>query len=130
VGHHSGSGSRAWNDVAVEVETEATVTITLDQQSVTATGSGNGPVNALDAALRSALGDRYSAIDTLRLTDFKVRVLETGRGTGAVTRVLLDTTNGEDTWTTIGVSENIIEASWQALADSMVYGLLKEENKL
>jgi len=129
IGHRSGSGSRAWNDVAVEVETEATVTISLDQQSVTATGSGNGPVNALDAALRSALDDRYTAIDALRLTDFKVRVLETGRGTGAVTRVLLDTTNGEDTWTTIGVSENIIEASWQALVDSMVYGLLKTENK-
>ena len=129
IGHRSGSGSRAWNDVAVEVETEATVTIALDGRTETATGSGNGPVNALDAALRSALGDRYPAIDALRLTDFKVRVLETGRGTGAVTRVLLDTTNGEDTWTTIGVSENIIEASWQALADSMVYGLLKEENK-
>ena len=129
VGHRSGSGSRAWNDVAVEVETDATVTIALDGRTETATGSGNGPVNALDAALRSALGDRYPAIDALRLTDFKVRVLETGRGTGAVTRVLLDTTNGEDTWTTIGVSENIIEASWQALVDSMVYGLLKEENK-
>jgi len=129
IGHRSGRGSRAWNDVAVEVETEATVTIALDGRTETATGSGNGPVNALDAALRSALGDRYPAIDALRLTDFKVRVLETGRGTGAVTRVLLDTTNGEDTWTTIGVSENIIEASWQALADSMVYGLLKEENK-
>ncbi|MDE0928252.1 MAG: citramalate synthase [Acidimicrobiales bacterium] len=129
IGHRSGSGSRAWNDVAVEVETEATVTIALDGRTETATGSGNGPVNALDAALRSALGDRYPAIDALRLTDFKVRVLETGRGTGAVTRVLLDTTNGEDTWTTIGVSENIIEASWQALVDSMVYGLLKTENK-
>ena len=60
----------------------------------------------------------------MHLTDFKVRVLDTNKGTGAVTRVLLDSTNGERTWTTIGVSSNIIEASWQALLDSVVYGLL------
>ena len=87
----------------------------------------NGPVNALDAALREALETRYPALGKLRLTDFKVRVLETSKGTGAITRVLLDTTNGEQTWTTIGVSENIIEASWQALVDSIVYGLMNTE---
>ena len=91
---------------------------------VIATAEGNGPVNALDTALRSALGDRYPALTSVHLTDYKVRVLDTARGTGAVTRVLVDSTNGDRTWTTIGVSENIIDASWQALYDSLVYGLL------
>ena len=71
---------------------------------------------------RSAPSSR--ALDDMHLTDYRVRVLDTGRGTGAVTRVLVDTTDGERTWTTIGVSENIIEASWQALYDSIVFGLL------
>ena len=124
VGHRSGSGSRAWNDVAVEVETEATVRLRLDGELVDATGEGNGPVNALDAALRQARGGRYPSLERLRLTDYKVRVLETSRGTGAVTRVLLDSTDGERSWSTSGVSENIIEASWQALVDSFVFGLL------
>ena len=124
VGHRSGSGSRAWNDVAVEVETEATVRLRLDGELVDATGEGDGPVNALDAALRRALGGRYPSLERLRLTDYKVRVLETSRGTGAVTRVLIDSTDGERSWSTIGVSENIIEASWQALVDSFVFGLL------
>ena len=124
VGHRSGSGARAWNDVTVDMETEATVTIWVDDECRIATGEGNGPVNALDAALRDALGDAHPGLARLHLTDFKVRVLESDRGTGAVTRVLLDTTDGERTWTTIGVSANIIEASWQALVDSIVYGLL------
>ncbi len=124
VGHRSGSGSRAWNEVAVDVETEATVKLWIDEERVIATGEGNGPVNALDAALRDALGPRHPTLDRLHLTDYKVRVLETSRGTGAVTRVLIDSTDGERSWSTIGVSENIIEASWQALVDSVVYGLL------
>jgi 2-isopropylmalate synthase len=110
--------------VAVEVETEATVKLHLDGERMVATGEGNGPVNALDAALRKALDDSFPQLERLHLTDFKVRVLETRQGTGAVTRVLIDTTNGEQTWTTIGVSENIIEASWQALVDSLVFGIL------
>jgi len=124
VGHRSGSGARAWNDVAVDMETEATVKIWVGDERRIATGEGNGPINALDAALRDALGDAHPGLARLHLTDFKVRVLESDRGTGAVTRVLLDTTDGERTWTTIGVSANIIEASWQALVDSIVYGLL------
>ena len=128
VGHLSGSGSRAWNDVAVEVDTEATVSIQVDGKIVEASGQGNGPVNALDSALRQAIGSRYPVLENLRLTDYKVRVLETSKGTGAITRVLLDTTNGEKTWTTIGVSENIIEASWQALVDSIVYGLMNTQD--
>ena len=124
VGHRSGSGSRAWNEAAVEVETEATVKVQVGDERLEATGRGNGPVNALDAALRSVLEGWFPQLDRLHLTDFKVRVLETRQGTAAVTRVLIDTTNGERTWTTIGVSENIIEASWQALVDSLVYGIL------
>jgi 2-isopropylmalate synthase len=89
-----------------------------------ATAEGNGPVNALDGALRRALGSRFPGLDRLHLIDYKVRVLDTAKGTGAVTRVLIDSTNGDRTWTTIGVSENIIEASWQAMYDSVVFGLL------
>ncbi len=122
--HRSGTNARLWNDVAVDVETSATVKVWVDDTRHLAVGEGNGPVNALDAALRNALGDIYPALDRISLTDFKVRVLETGKGTGAITRVLLDSTDGSREWTTIGVSENIIEASWQALVDSLVYGLL------
>jgi len=122
--HRSGTNARLWNDVAVDVETSATVKVWVDDTRHLAVGEGNGPVNALDAALRNALGDIYPALDRISLTDFKVRVLDTGKGTGAITRVLLDSTDGTREWTTIGVSENIIEASWQALVDSLVYGLL------
>ena len=122
--HRSGTGARAWNDVSVEVETEATVKLWVDGKRCVAVGEGNGPVNALDTAVRNALGDRYPALASIALTDYKVRVLDTQKGTGAVTRVLIDSTDRHKVWTTIGVSENIIEASWQALADSVVYGLL------
>ncbi len=91
------------------------------------TAEGNGPVNALDGALRKAIGSRYPALDGVRLTDYRVRVLDTGHGTGAVTRVLVDSADGERTWTTIGVSENIIEASWQALYDSVVFALVQAD---
>jgi 2-isopropylmalate synthase len=106
------------------VTTEATLKVHVAGERVIATAEGNGPVNALDTALREALGDRYPAVATVHLTDYKVRVLDTAKGTGAITRVLVDSTNGDRSWTTIGVSENIIEASWQALYDSLVYGLL------
>jgi 2-isopropylmalate synthase len=104
--------------------TEATVKVSIGDVRVVATAEGNGPVNALDSALRHAIGSSYPALDGIHLVDYRVRVLDTGRGTGAVTRVLIDTTDGEIVWTTIGVSENIIEASWQALFDSIVYGLV------
>ena len=104
--------------------TEATVKVHVDGERVIRTAEGNGPVNALDAALREAIGSKFPALAKLHLTDYKVRVLDTNRGTGAVTRVLLDSTDGDRTWSTIGVSDNIIEASWQALSDSVVYGLL------
>ncbi len=106
------------------VTTEATVKVRVGGERIVATAEGNGPVNALDAALRGAIGPRFPVLANIHLTDYRVRVLDTGKGTGAVTRVLVDTTDGEAVWTTIGVSENIIEASWQALYDSVVFGLL------
>jgi 2-isopropylmalate synthase len=104
--------------------TEATVKVVVGDDRVIATAEGNGPVNALDAALRQAIGPVFPQLAHVHLTDFKVRVLDTNRGTGAVTRVLIDSTDGDRTWTTIGVSENVIEASWAALSDSIVFGLL------
>jgi len=108
-----------------EVVTEATIKVHVGDERVLAVAEGNGPVNALDAALRQAVGGAYPELARVHLTDYRVRVLDTSSGTGAVTRVLLDSTDGERTWSTIGVSDNIIEASWQALADSIVYGLLR-----
>jgi 2-isopropylmalate synthase len=110
------------------VSTEATVKVRVRGERVVATAEGNGPVNALDSALRQAIGKYYPPLAHIHLTDYRVRVLDTNLGTGAVTRVLIDTTDGEITWTTIGVSENIIEASWQALYDSIVYGLLHSDD--
>ena len=86
-------------------------------------------MNALDAALRSALAGRLPALSKIHLTDFRVRVLDAADAagnadTGAVVRVLIDTTNGDETWTTVGVSPNVIEASWTALVDALVFGLL------
>ena len=106
------------------VMTEATVKVHVGAERIVAVAEGNGPVNALDGALRGAIGPRFPVLASMHLTDYRVRVLDTGRGTGAVTRVLVDTTDGQRTWTTIGVSENIIEASWQALYDSILFGLL------
>ncbi|MHB1925496.1 MAG: alpha-isopropylmalate synthase regulatory domain-containing protein, partial [Acidimicrobiales bacterium] len=109
---------------AGEVVTEATIKVWVGDERIVATAEGNGPVNALDGALRQAVGNRFPQLTRIHLTDYRVRVLDTNKGTGAVTRVLLDSTDGERTWATIGVSDNIIEASWAALVDSIVYGLL------
>jgi 2-isopropylmalate synthase len=86
-------------------------------------GEGNGPVNALDAALRKALVEFYPEVQEIRLTDYKVRVIDEASGTEATVRVLIDSSDGESSWTTVGSSANIIEASWLALADSLEYGL-------
>jgi 2-isopropylmalate synthase len=107
------------------VTTEATVKLYVGGKRKIATEEGNGPVNALDRALRAALDGAFPALERVHLTDYKVRVLDTNKGTGAVTRVLIDSTDGDGTWTTIGVNENIIEASWQALLDSIQFGLLR-----
>ena len=124
-----GSGSRAWNEISVDVDTRAVVDLDVNGKQLVGVGDGNGPVNAIDTALRSVLIDTYPELEQIFLVDYKVRVLDTEKGTGAVTRVLLDSSNGEETWTTIGVSENIIEASWQALVDSIVYGLLRARSE-
>ncbi|HEV3378039.1 MAG TPA: alpha-isopropylmalate synthase regulatory domain-containing protein, partial [Thermoleophilaceae bacterium] len=106
------------------VETEATIKIWVDAERYVRTAEGNGPVNALDKALRDAIGERYPHLRDIQLVNFKVRILDERKGTGAVTRVLLDASDGADTWGTIGVSENIIEASWEALVDSLEAGML------
>jgi 2-isopropylmalate synthase len=107
------------------VMTEATVKLFCEGQRFVATGEGNGPVNALDRALRLAIGGFYPQLDAIELTDFKVRVLDEKKGTGAVTRVLIVSDDQIESWGTVGVSENIIEASWEALVDSIEYGLTR-----
>jgi 2-isopropylmalate synthase len=103
------------------VETEATIKIHVDGERYVRVAEGNGPVNALDRALRAAIADRHPHLTDIELTNYKVRILDESHGTGAVTRVLLDSSDGEREWGTIGVSENIIEASWEALVDSLEY---------
>jgi 2-isopropylmalate synthase len=104
--------------------TEATVKVWVGDQRHVHTSEGNGPVNAIDSAMRAAVGGSYPQLSKVHLTDFKVRILDGATATGAITRVLIDATNGDRVWTTIGVSPNIIEASWRALEESLVYGLL------
>jgi 2-isopropylmalate synthase len=106
------------------VETEATIKIWVEGERYVRTAEGNGPVNALDKALRDAIGERYPHLRDIELVNFKVRILDERKGTAAVTRVLLDASDGADTWGAIGVSENIIEASWEALVDSLEAGML------
>ena len=109
------------------VETEATIKIWVDGERYVRTAEGNGPVHALDRALRDAIGERYPHLRDIELVNFKVRILDERKGTGAVTRVLLDASDGHDTWGAIGVSENIIEASWEALVDSLEAGMLARQ---
>jgi 2-isopropylmalate synthase len=85
------------------------------------TAEGNGPVNALDAALRDAIGEIHPHLKDIELVNFKVRILDEDRGTGATTRVLIDASDGAAVWGSIGVHENIIAASWEALVDSLAY---------
>jgi 2-isopropylmalate synthase len=103
------------------VSTEATIEVTVDGARYERTATGNGPVNALDRALRGAITEHHPHLADIELTNYKVRILDETHGTDAVTRVLLDSSDGEREWGTIGVSENIIEASWEALVDSLEY---------
>jgi 2-isopropylmalate synthase len=107
-----------------KVQTEATIKIWVDGERYVRTAEGNGPVNALDAALRKAITETYPHLADVRLVNYKVRILDEQKATGAVTRVLLDASDGTDTWGAIGVSENVIEASWDALVDSLEAGML------
>ena len=102
-----------------KVETEATVKIWLDGERYVRTAEGNGPVNALDAALRAAITEIHPHLRDIELVNFKVRILDETKGTGAITRVLIDASDGEEVWGSIGVGENVIAASWQALVDSL-----------
>ena len=90
-----------------------------------ATGEGTGPVGALDNALRLAITQFFPEVAGMELVDYKVRILDENVGTGAITRVVITTRDADGTWGTIGVSENIIEASWNALVDSIEYGLMR-----
>ena len=104
-----------------KVETEATIKIWVDGERYVRTAEGNGPVNALDAALRDAISEIHPHLRDIELVNYKVRILDESHGTGAVTRVLIDASDGHDVWGSIGVDENVIAASWQALVDSLEY---------
>ncbi len=106
---------------------EATVKVRVGETVIHTAGSGNGPVNALDDAVRKVLVDFYPALREVHLLDYKVRVVDGTRGTAAVTRVLIESGDGHESWTTVGSSANIIEASWLALSDSLEYAILRQE---
>ncbi len=106
---------------------EATIKVVVDGKAEHTAAEGNGPVNALDNALRKALEPFYKQVREMHLSDFKVRILDAKAGTEAKTRVLIESSDKKDTWNTVGVDENIIEASWQALVDSIEYKLMKDE---
>ncbi|MDQ6658598.1 MAG: citramalate synthase [Actinomycetota bacterium] len=105
------------------VSSEATVKVHVGDRRVIATAEGNGPVNALDTALRTALEGEFDILSDVELTDYKVRILAGDAGTDSVTRVLVSSTDGRREWTTVGVHANVVEASWQALVDSLIYAL-------
>ena len=107
-----------------EAVSEAVVKLTSGGVRYVVTGEGNGPVNALDQALREAISETYPHLADIKLVNYKVRILDEWKATGAVTRVLLDASDGVDTWGAIGVHENVIEASWDALVDSLEAGML------
>jgi 2-isopropylmalate synthase len=109
---------------------EATIMVRVGDRVEHTAAVGNGPVNALDHAIRKALEKFYPELKQVKLLDYKVRILSTKDGTGALTRVLIESGDGQSKWGTVGVSENIIEASWQALVDSIDYKLLKEETEI
>ena len=103
---------------------EATVKVWVGEERLIGTGEGNGPVDALDQAFRAAVNGRFPKLADVHLADYKVRIVDAGSGTGATTRVLVSSTDGEQEWQTVGVSPNIIEASWRAMRDAYDYGLL------
>jgi 2-isopropylmalate synthase len=106
-----------------EAVSEATIKLHAGGARIICTGEGNGPVNALDHALREAIGQAYPEVAKFELIDYKVRILDQGHGTDAVTRVLIETTDGASSWVTVGVGANVIEASWGALVDGVTFGL-------
>ncbi|MBB6626627.1 citramalate synthase [Nocardioides sp. KIGAM211] len=111
-----------------EAVSEATVKLKADGVRYVVTGEGNGPVNALDQALREAIGQAYPEVAKFELIDYKVRIFDQGHGTDATTRVLIETSDGESSWVTVGVGHNVIEASWGALVDGMTFGLRRHHS--
>ena len=111
-----------------EAVSEATVKLKAEGVRYVVTGEGNGPVNALDAALRTAIGQAFPEVAKFELIDYKVRILDQGHGTDAITRVLIETTDGESSWVTVGVGHNVIEASWGALVDGLTFGLRRHHH--
>jgi len=107
-----------------QITSEATIKVRVAEEVLHTAAEGNGPVNALDAALRKALLQSYPALEVVKLTDYKVRVVSDSTGTSAVVRVIIETTDGVETWRGVGASPNILEASWLALADCMEYWLV------
>ncbi|MGZ4454525.1 MAG: citramalate synthase [Nocardioides sp.] len=112
-----------------EAVSEATVKLRAEGVRFVVTGEGNGPVNALDAALRSAIGQAFPEVAKFELIDYKVRILDQGHGTDAIPRVLIETSDGESSWVTVGVGHNVIEASWGALVDGLTFGLRKHHDR-
>lgn len=112
-----------------ECLSEATIKLRVGKERLHTAADGDGPVNALDEALRGALRDRYPQLTDVHLLDYKVRVLDAASGTAAKVRVFINSTDGKEEWATVGVSENIIEASWRALVDSIEYKLLRDRPK-
>ena len=112
-----------------EPTSQAIVKVRVDDQVMHTAADGNGPVNALDHALRKALLPFYPSLEAVRLTDYKVRIVDQAAGTGAIIRVLINSGDGQRSWSTVGSSENIIEASWTALADSLEFWLTTCENR-
>jgi len=108
-----------------ETVSEATVKVHVDGDRFIETAEGNGPVNALDKALRLAIERKYPSVDDIRLVNYSVRILDEDKGTAAKTRVLIDSSDGRGAWGSVGVDVNVVEASWQALVDSISYGLLR-----
>ncbi|MFT4009363.1 MAG: citramalate synthase [Nocardioidaceae bacterium] len=112
-----------------EALSEATIKLRAGDARIVMTGEGNGPVNAMDHALRQAIGQAYPEVAKFELIDYKVRIVDQGHGTDAVTRVLIETTDGASSWVTVGVGHNVIEASWGALLDAVTFGLRRHDQK-
>jgi 2-isopropylmalate synthase len=116
-------------DAAGKITTEATVKIQVGQTIRHEVAEGDGPINALDAAIRKALNGAFPSLRDMRLVDYKVRVINSEAATGAGVRVVIESGDDHDVWGTVGVSENVIEASWIALVDSFEYKLCKDEKR-
>ena len=122
--HFKTIGENPWNNS--EFSSTALINITVDGKTEMTAAEGDGPVNALDKALRKALEVFYPELRCVRLVDYKVRVLDSESTTGAKVRVLIESTDGNESWSTVGVSKDVIQASWIALVDSIEYKLIKD----